>query len=353
MKTVTVIIPIYNMEKYLEQCLQSVLNQTLRDFEVICINDGSTDNSITILQNYQKKYEFMHIVNQKNQGVSSARNAGLKMAEGEFVCFMDPDDFYPDEYVLEELYNGAKENKVLICGGSFCRYNDKTQEKMVDFDGFYEKYTFTENKKMNYREYQYDYGYHRFIYSLQMLRENGIVFPPYRRFQDPPFFVKSMICAGEFFALSRITYCYRVGHQKINWNEERVTAFFNGVCDNLKISSENELENLHAVTVQRIIEQKRAIETNKIEKMSERYQRAFFNMLILIREDLIEKSDYQINMEKVFYAFKNSLLPYEQDRNEMEKLKQQYTDIKNSNIYKIGKIITYVPRRIKDKFLKS
>ena len=89
----SVIIPVYNVEPYLEQCLDSVVNQTYKNLEIICINDGSTDNSLKILEKYQKKDKRIKVINQKNKGVSVARNAGLDVATGEYIAFVDSDDY--------------------------------------------------------------------------------------------------------------------------------------------------------------------------------------------------------------------------------------------------------------------
>ena len=89
---ISVIIPVYNVEKYLRSCLDSVFNQTFADYEVICVNDGSTDTSLKILQAYQKKDSRMRVISQDNQGLSAARNAGVAAACGTYVYFLDSDD---------------------------------------------------------------------------------------------------------------------------------------------------------------------------------------------------------------------------------------------------------------------
>nr|MCR4662874.1 glycosyltransferase [Endomicrobiaceae bacterium] len=104
MPKVSVIVPVYNVEQYLRQCLDSIINQTFKDFECICVNDGSTDNSLTILQEYSKKDNRIKIINQKNSGSSVSRNNGIKQALGQYVSFVDADDWITDNY-LEILYN--------------------------------------------------------------------------------------------------------------------------------------------------------------------------------------------------------------------------------------------------------
>ena len=89
MTKISVIIPVYNTERYLPRCLDSVLSNTYDNLEVICINDGSTDNSINILDNYKVSDERVVVINQKNSGVSAARNAGINVATGEYIAFID------------------------------------------------------------------------------------------------------------------------------------------------------------------------------------------------------------------------------------------------------------------------
>ena len=117
MPKVSVIIPVYNTAKDLKECLDSVISQTLDDIEIICINDGSPDNSLEILREYAQKDTRFVIIDQKNKGAGAARNIGISQAVGEFVAFMDADDKYPDNQVLEDLYSKVIENNVLICGG--------------------------------------------------------------------------------------------------------------------------------------------------------------------------------------------------------------------------------------------
>lgn len=107
---ISVIIPIYNVEKYLMRCLNSVLTQTFKDFEVICVNDGSPDNSDRILKDYSDKDSRVMVINQENQGLSMARNNGLKRARGEFIYFLDSDDAIQPQ-TLDIVYNLATEHR--------------------------------------------------------------------------------------------------------------------------------------------------------------------------------------------------------------------------------------------------
>lgn len=114
---VSVLIPVYNVEKYLERCLNSIVKQTLTNIEIICVNDGSTDGSLSILEKYQKRDSRIVIINKKNGGLPSARNAALEKANGKYVGFVDSDD-YVERDMFQKLYETAeRENvEVVICG---------------------------------------------------------------------------------------------------------------------------------------------------------------------------------------------------------------------------------------------
>ena len=116
MPKISIIIPVYNVAEYLPKCLDSILAQTLSDIEVICINDGSTDNSSDILQNYSSKDKRIKIINQNNKGISAARNAGLKIVQSEYVMFVDSDDYIAPD-MAEKLYRTMEADNpdVVIC----------------------------------------------------------------------------------------------------------------------------------------------------------------------------------------------------------------------------------------------
>lgn len=242
------------MEKYLTECLDSVLRQSLQDIEIICIDDGSTDTTPDLLDGYQNQDRRVCVIHQNNQGVAAARNKGISCATGEYVAFMDPDDFYPDLETLELLYTKASENSALICGGSFSSYNNSTGKVSTHFTGDYCKYTFTEEGYVDYRDYQFDFGYHRFLYSRVFLIENQIFFPPYSRFQDPPFFVRAMITAKSFYAVPDIVYRYResIQDEPTSWPRTKLHDMMRGHLDNLLLSSQAQLSDLHTLTVRRL-----------------------------------------------------------------------------------------------------
>lgn len=119
MVKVSIIIPVYNVEKYIKDTLESVVNQSLKDIEIIVINDGSTDNSQLIIDDYCKKYKNIISIIKKNSGVSSARNTGIKIAKGKYIAFLDSDDILPKDSI-ELRYKAAIENNAdIVTGGAF------------------------------------------------------------------------------------------------------------------------------------------------------------------------------------------------------------------------------------------
>ncbi|MDD4509937.1 MAG: glycosyltransferase, partial [Oscillospiraceae bacterium] len=117
MRKISVIVPVYNVERYLRTCMDSLVNQTLEDIEIIVVNDGSPDNSLSILEEYEKKYaEKVSVYSIENHGVSYARNYGADRAEGEYLLFVDSDDFVEPQ-MCEMLYEKAVNdgNDLVLC----------------------------------------------------------------------------------------------------------------------------------------------------------------------------------------------------------------------------------------------
>lgn len=117
---VSVIVPIYNVESYVRECIESIINQTLEDIEVILVNDGSTDRSIEIIEDLLTIHKNIILINKENGGLSSARNTGLSYATGDYVCFVDSDDYLHPNY-LQFLYNEAVNNKLDVAVGGYCK----------------------------------------------------------------------------------------------------------------------------------------------------------------------------------------------------------------------------------------
>ena len=250
MVNISVIIPVYNAEPYLRDCLNSIISQELENLEVICINDGSWDKSQEILAEYSWKYPYIKIVEQTNRGAFAARNLGMQLAKGEYVCFIDADDYYPDSFVLSDMFYAAKENNALICGGSF--QEDRPSEKIDEWSGNLSRYKFNTDGFIEYKNYQFEYGYHRFIYKKDFIKKQGILFPDLSYYEDPVFFVTAMSEAKKFYALQRITYCYRTLHKTSLWSDKQVLDLLTGIKLILNLAKEQGFTELMVLERARI-----------------------------------------------------------------------------------------------------
>jgi Glycosyltransferases involved in cell wall biogenesis len=202
------------METYLPECLDSVLGQSLSEIEVVCVDDGSTDGGPGVLRKYADKDSRVRIIRQNNQGAGPAQNAGLRAAVGEFICFLGADDYYHDARALEDLYQAAKQNGALVCGGGALALRDGQLEEL---NKHRDKNIFPQEGFISFADFLYVWIYTRYIFQRKLICENSIFFPDYRRGQDPVWCAQALDAAGRFYALPRIVYVYRLGYREINW----------------------------------------------------------------------------------------------------------------------------------------
>lgn len=249
---VSVVIPVYNVQEYLDKCVRSVLSQTIEGLEILFVDDGSTDNSLDILKKYQQLDARIRILSQTNQGAGNARNRAIENAGGEFVCFLDADDYWLEDTALEKLYDCAISKSVKICGGQY--YIEKKGK--IRSSNVYRMLGDKLNigEKIEYAAYQYDFNYTNYIYDRDMLIKNHIFFPPYRSFEDPPFFVRAMSAAEWFCIMDVPFYCYRVGYKEIHYTEEIIVGQMQGMIDNLLFSKKRKFKKLHRLTYYRMLE---------------------------------------------------------------------------------------------------
>lgn len=184
MPKVSIIIPVYNTEKYLQKCLCSVCNQTLSDIEIICVNDNSTDNSLQILQRFESNDSRIKIIDLKeNKGAAIARNLGINQAKGEYIAFLDSDDFLESINFYEKLYNKSKEANADIVKGN---YKNSTT-------GFIDLCI---NKRIRQDKNNFCSTYCSAIFKTALVKENKILFPELRDMEDPVFTFKCALKAN-------------------------------------------------------------------------------------------------------------------------------------------------------------
>jgi len=245
---VSVIIPVYNCEGTLIDTLLSVLTQDLANIEVICVDDGSTDRSAYIVEQLAQEDARLRLVSQKNAGPGAARNAGIDAARGEFVAFLDSDDLYEEASYLRELYEGARNNGQKAAAGCFVNWRDGYLER--DFAGTeYDAYVFAESGVVAWEDFQFDYGFHRFLFARELFADGRNRFCGLRYFEDPVFLVRILADAGSFYASNQAHYLYRCEYRPRDWTTGLVLDFLQGATENLAFSRERGLALLHWYTL--------------------------------------------------------------------------------------------------------
>ncbi len=219
---VSVIIPVYNSEKYLKQCLDSVVNQTLKDIEIIVINDGSTDNSLQIIQEYVSKYQNIKLINKQNEGCYKARNIGLETAVGEYIAFLDSDDYIKYD-IYEKLYLQAKQTDADIVSSDYYILQGK-KLNLVSFSSSAKMLKKANNELLNAENILLDAVIWNRIFKKQMLVEKNIKFHSDIYMADDAFFhIVTMLNAQKIVYIPDILYIYRVsrkGSITFSYNEK-------------------------------------------------------------------------------------------------------------------------------------
>lgn len=299
-KKISVIIPIFNNEYYLVDCLNTVINQTLENIEIICIDDGSTDNSSLIAKLYSELDKRIISLTQVNQGSGISRNRGIKYSKGKYISFMDSDDLYYDNFALQNLYDAAIKNKALICGGGIRKFKEINDTIIIN-DTLFENEGF-----ITFMDYQYDFDYQRFIYNKNFLKRNKINFPRYLRYQDPPFFIKSMAIAKRFYAIKNITHKYRRRYK--NLNLKQVIDMFYGFRDCLKLEEKFHLYKLYNLTLNRINTE---LFIKRVKKFRENKELKDLILKVLksINTKLLTENNFNFTIDKFYqditYNFSN------------------------------------------------
>lgn len=195
MPKISIIIPVYNVEKYLRRCLDSVRSQTFSDFEVLCINDGSTDNSKKILDEYADCDSRFIVINKKNSGVSAARNDGIKHANGEYIHFMDADDFIDSRYYAEMVKMAESFGLDMVCSGFVT--NTKYARDII----YKSKSVVNTIYKKLRNTYVLTDGYvWRYLFKTNFIKQNGLRFD-----------IKLISQEDAIFVLNAISYADSIG----------------------------------------------------------------------------------------------------------------------------------------------
>ena len=315
--SVSVILPIYNVEKWLPECLDSVCSQTLQNIEIICVNDGSPDNSLAILKEYAAKDSRIVIIDKQNEGVGAARNDGIRAAQGEYINFMDPDDKYPDSDSLMTLYQGAVEHHTSIAGGYFGCINNKSER--IPKSRSYFGIDFSCEGLVRYEDFQCDFQFQAYVFQREFLLQNRVFFPLYSRFQDPPFFVEALSTAGCFYAVNKMTYLYRRPEGRPKLKYHKAFDMLCGISDNLILSRQRGYGRLHYLSAMRFLTDATYVtESLEGDKDYRSLLWKYIKTAGLIDEDLISGAGYSLPFPALPSLFVHLL----DDHAKYQKLKQ-------------------------------
>lgn len=273
MADISVIVPVYNVEKYLSRCVDSILNQTYQDFEILLVNDGSPDNCGKICDEYAEKDSRVFVIHQKNGGLSAARNTGIdwfyEQGKSNYITFVDSDDWLHPEY-LRALMNGISENNMKI---SVCNYKRVTAETPHEScDNFNFELTSPEDFLVNHSwQYNYAWGklYHKSVFD-------DIRYPVGKNFEDAFTTYKVLHKCEEIAYTDLQLYYYLRNEQGISrspWKPSEL-VIFDAMQEQLNFYKEKELQRAfekefqlfvhhHAYQITRIKENKKDLKKNK------------------------------------------------------------------------------------------
>ena len=320
----SVIIPVYNVENYLNECLDSVTSQTLKEMEIICIDDGSTDNSLDILKEYSKKDKRIKIITKENGGQATARNLGIKEAQGEYIAFVDSDDFI-EPTMFEKLYTKAKDNNLDIAMCKIATYNNQTEEikdnvwyYMLGVFRDFEKDIFNHKDTKEFTCHIAVTPYNK-IYKTTLLKENNILFPEGLIFEDEKFFYDTYLRAKRVSIVDEFLYYYRI-NRKGSTVDTIKDNDFSDIVPISKLIREtfketNNYEDYKILLSNRFIH----LQLARFTQTSQKYKKNFFNLL---KSDLGEvladrtiydnlESDVKLRVDKIINS---------ENLNEFEKL---------------------------------
>lgn len=203
---ISVIVPVYNIEKYLPRCIESILDQTYKNWEAIFINDGSTDNSLKVLKEYKKRDERIKIIDKKNAGSGAARNDGIENSKGEYIAFLDSDDWYEKNF-LEKLYNNLIENNsdVSMCNPKMTYDNIEKNSKINTY--FFKNVELDKTPEKILGILAMPVVWNK-LYKKDIIVKNKIRFPNYSFCEDVEFLYKIFLYVNKVSKIEDDLYNY-------------------------------------------------------------------------------------------------------------------------------------------------
>lgn len=368
MPKVSLIVPTYNVEQYLVECMESITNQTLEDIEVICINDGSTDGSLSILQSYADKDKRIIIVDKENGGYGIGMNIGLEIATGEYIGIVEPDDFVPVN-MFGNLYDIAKGNNLDFVKADFYRFERATNGDMfLTYNHLSKKeedYNVVFNPSETPEAIRWIINTWSGIYKREFLNKWNIRHneTPGASFQDNGFWFQTFVFATRAMIIDKPYYMNRRDNPNSSVKNMQKVFCVNVEYDHIKdvliehpetwnrFKSYYTLKRFHnCLTTLRRIDN--SCKLDYVNRFSKEMKRAY--QLDEIDEELFTAAERDnikllINQPNMYYKLK--ALPMNNGstniNNNFKQVKTELDKIKRSHAYKVGKMIMYFPSKFK------
>lgn len=336
---VSIIIPVYNTGKYLRECLDSVINQTLKELEIICINDGSTDNSASILEEYRKKDNRFIIINKENGGQSSARNIGIKRAKGDYLYFLDSDDLI-NYKALQILYDKAYKNDLDV----------------IYFDGFsFFENKFLERKHHNYLTYYAREKEYSDIISgeelfVKMVQDKVYRVSPCLQLIKRSYLVdiNLLFYEGIIYEDNLFTFLCMIQAKKVCHLKERF--FYRRVREESTMTKPYKFINLKGYLICFIyimqFSFKHYYNDEVLNCIRNELTGIYYNIKRIYSQLSLEELTKINNLNPMERFILDSLIQPKPNINQITKLENELFSMSNSKSFKIGRLITYFPRKI-------
>ena len=212
---ISVIIPVYNTEKYLEQCLSSIISQTYKNLEIICVNDGSVDNSLDILEKFKLLDDRITVITQDNQGQSAARNKGLELATGDWITFVDSDDWVSVD-CYEEFSKAAdsKDFEIFMFNGASFKENENNPKDVALSDFFFiEDWNKKSGELCTFKDcknpFEGNLSVYNKIYRRSFIENLNLKFEKFSLMEDELYWIEAFLGAKAVYLCDKIMYFYR------------------------------------------------------------------------------------------------------------------------------------------------
>lgn len=234
-KLVSIVIPMFNAKENLIECIESIILQDYKYLEVIFVDDGSTDDSAKICVEYCAKYPFLSIYSQENQGPAASRNKGMELANGEYICFVDADDYLDGHDAISKMVQCAESNQADIVCGSFRKV---TEAGVSDVNYHHlDELDIHDSVEFRFRGF-FQYGHLGFIwgklYRKQFIIDNQLAIPDYPYIEDKAFNMRCCICRPKFAMVRESVYVYRLSNQVVDFQDkDDFVTVWTGVASDL------------------------------------------------------------------------------------------------------------------------